>query len=216
MKKVTVVLLNWKRPENLKKVIESIKKQKKVDVTIHLWNNNIDDDTFFDVDMQIDSDKNYICISRWWMASAADTEYIMTLDDDIMLDDDYAIHQLISVHRAYPTLPDLIVGPYGRDFGSLGYNGPDTNFKMVEEDTRVDIIKGRCMLMKRELLNKVTMQQPGACDDIYINSFSSHRIVPGNLKGCFKDLPEGKEALSNITDHYTKRNECARKYFNLN
>ena len=213
---VTVVLLNWKRPENLKKVIESIKKQKKVDVKIHLWNNNVDCDEFFDVDMQIDSDENYICMPRWFMASMTKSEYIMTLDDDLLLTEPYVIYNLVSVHRAYPTLDNLIVGPYGRNFGTNGYNGEDNDFNHIEEDTRVDIIKGRCMFMKRELLERVKLHDPGSADDIYINSFSEHRIIPRCIRHGFEDLPEGNEALSADPQHYISRAKASQKYFKLN
>lgn len=52
--KVTALLLNWKRPQSIIKVINSIKKQT-VKVDIWLWNNNNDDRTKYDVDVQINS-----------------------------------------------------------------------------------------------------------------------------------------------------------------
>ena len=56
--RITALLLNWKRQENIVKVIQSIRDQS-VKVDIWLWNNNIEDNTSYDVDVQINSSNNF-------------------------------------------------------------------------------------------------------------------------------------------------------------
>jgi len=63
--KATAVLLNWKRPDNLKELISSIRSQS-VPIEILLWNNNPDDKTRYDVDIQVDSSTNLMCWPRWF------------------------------------------------------------------------------------------------------------------------------------------------------
>jgi GT2 family glycosyltransferase len=94
MKKATALLLNWKRQENLKKVIESIRSQS-VPIEIFLWNNNIDDRTQYDVDLQIHSNKNLMCWPRWFMANYASTEYVFSLDDDLIIKDEKVIEDCL-------------------------------------------------------------------------------------------------------------------------
>ena len=56
--RVTALLLNWKRQDNIVKVIQSIRDQS-VKVDIWLWNNNSEDTTSYDVDVQINSSNNF-------------------------------------------------------------------------------------------------------------------------------------------------------------
>ena len=58
--RITALLLNWKRQENILKVIQSIKDQS-VDIDIWLWNNNPEDKTSYDVDVQVNSSSNFKC-----------------------------------------------------------------------------------------------------------------------------------------------------------
>ena len=81
--RVTALLLNWKRQDNIVKVIQSIRDQS-VKVDIWLWNNNIEDKTSYDVDVQINSSNNFKCWPRWLVGSMVDEGFIFTLDDDIM------------------------------------------------------------------------------------------------------------------------------------
>ena len=82
MIEATALLLNWKREENLKKVISSIRNQS-ADVKIWLWNNN-PNGVKYDVDLQIDSGINFKCWSRWLLGSLVDTSYIFTIYKSII------------------------------------------------------------------------------------------------------------------------------------
>ena len=99
---ITAVLLNWKRPENIVKTIKSIRDQS-ISVKICLWNNNSDDKTKYDVDLQINSPNNFKCYPRWMMASLIETDYIFTLDDDLILADDNVIEDTLNLYKKINT-----------------------------------------------------------------------------------------------------------------
>ncbi len=73
---VTVLLLNYKRPENIRRILTDLMKQKPIPPDIFLWNNS--GEQFIDsrVTWQIDSSINKYCWPRWMMASLARTKYI--------------------------------------------------------------------------------------------------------------------------------------------
>jgi hypothetical protein len=143
---ITAILLNWKRPENIVKTIKSIRDQS-IPVKICLWNNNPDDKTNYDVDLQINSPNNFKCYPRWMMASLIETNYIFTLDDDLVLSDDNVIEDTLNLYKRINTDDKLILGYTGvilnqdKDYWTSEHLTEPKN-----EDIKVDIVKGRFML----------------------------------------------------------------------
>jgi hypothetical protein len=60
MKLATALLSSYERQDNLRKIIDNLRKQS-VDVDIFLWNNNPEDKTEYPVELQINSSKNLMC-----------------------------------------------------------------------------------------------------------------------------------------------------------
>jgi hypothetical protein len=213
--KVTALLLNWKRQENIIKVIESIKKQT-VKVDIWLWNNNADDKTKYDVDVQINSSNNFKCWPRWVMGSMVEDGYIFTLDDDIMFSRDTIIEECIKTHKSIDNKFPLSI---------IGYSGVIINDEKhywsskhihepnISNDTLVDVIKGRFMFMDKKILNNVLLENEPTCEDIKISSYSNHKIIPSILKNGLTNLTEGSEALHANPLQRDKRVIALKKYF---
>ena len=82
--KVAVIILNWKRSYNVIKLIKSLKMQTIVPKII-VFNNNKDVDIKFDCDEQINSTLNLKCMPRWFILSQLDTQYVMSIDDDLQI-----------------------------------------------------------------------------------------------------------------------------------
>lgn len=209
----TALLLNWKRPENIVKTIASIRAQT-APIEIWLWNNNPEDKTAYDVDMQINSPRNFFCWPRWLLGSMAETEFIFTLDDDLMFADEWVINDCIS---NMSETGDEIYGIEGvlldPKFNKNYFESP--HFKTDESfDAIVDIIKGRFMFMSRNFLSQVLLENEPTCEDIKISSYCEGcPVVPSFLHNRLINLSEGDEALFAQPWQRERRQQAVEKYF---
>ena len=81
---LTVVVTNYLRSANVTRLIDAIRAQT-LQATIFVWDNSPAQD--FDdprVDWLIRSSRNAQCTARWWMASHAETDFVLVHDDDLM------------------------------------------------------------------------------------------------------------------------------------
>ena len=215
MKTITAILLNWKRPENIVKTIKSIRNQS-VPIKICLWNNNPEDKTKYDVDLQIDSPNNFKCYPRWMMASLIETDYIFTLDDDLILSDNNVIKDTLYFYESLENNMSIV-----------GYTGvilnQDKDYWKSEHvtepkniDIKVDIVKGRFMFMNKSLINNITLENEETCEDIKISSYSYYKLIPSILKNRLLNLDELGVGLFGTIDHSIKRATATKRYFKLN
>ena len=212
---ITALLLNWRRQENIVKVIQSIKDQT-VDIKIWLWNNNIEDTTVYDVDVQINTTKNFKCWPRWLVGSMIDEGFIFTLDDDIMFNKNDVIENCLKYYKHLNTSEEFpIIGYTGvilnevMDYWSSKHlMNPDEN-----KDTIVDIIKGRFMFMDSRILKNVSLENDPTCEDIKISSYSNYKVIPSLISNGLVNLEEGSEALHKSEEQREKRNIATKKYF---
>ena len=212
---ITAILLNWKRPENIIKTIKSIRDQS-IPIKICLWNNNPDDKTRYDVDIQIDSPNNFKCYPRWMMASLVETDYIFTLDDDLMLNDNNVIKDILTFYDSI-NINTAIVGYTGvilnqdKDYWKSEHVTEPKNI-----DIKVDIVKGRFMFMNKSLINNITLENEETCEDIKISSYSYYKLIPSILKNRLLNLDELGVGLFGTIDHSIKRATATKRYFKLN
>jgi len=179
----TALLLNWRRSENLIKIIKKLKSQT-CNIEIFLWN-NANDTIQYDVDLQIDSGKNLMCWPRWTLASLANSDCIFTLDDDFIIKDDYVIEDCLN----YCEKNDCSLGYIGvilndhKDYWKSEHIGkPEKN-----RDISVDILKGRFIFTKKAYLKDIPFlpkrfeDKNRIEDDIIISSFLETKIIPSFL-----------------------------------
>lgn len=214
---VTVVLLNYKRPDNLRRIINAVKSQS-VATAVFVWNNG---ERFEDrrVDWQIDSSINLYCRPRWFMSRHADTEFVCTLDDDLVFADDRVLQDALDALRALPVR--TIVGMTGvvlraesnyRDCTHL-----DRLPRFPEGDVEVDIVKGRFMLLRAAAVTALDYPAIDPVhDDIALSALvgggARHR-VPGILRGRFTELPQLGVGLSHRPRWLVERERSRRRYF---
>ena len=216
--KITALLLNWKRQDNIVKVIQSIRNQS-IDIDIWLWNNNLEDKTSYDVDVQINSSNNFKCWPRWLVGSMVDEGFIFTLDDDIMFNKTDVIENCL---KTYETIGK------NRTFPIIGYSGvvlneekeywlsKHINKPYEDTDIMVDVIKGRFMFMDSKILKNVLLENEPTCEDIKISSYSNYKVIPSLISNGLINLKEGPEALHKSLEQKEKRTVAVKKYFNYN
>lgn len=215
MKKgITVILLTWKRPKNMEKIINAFTKQT-IKPKLFLWNNNPDikfeDDR---VEWIVNSNEDMYSFARWLMIPMVETEYVMVMDDDLMPNDNKFIETAI---RLIEKNPKGITGPFGKCImkGSNPYNGPEVRTGPA------DIIKGRCMCMRTEVLKNVPLGTEGFVrnDDIYISFYAANgqkdrHYVWWKLREMTEDLPEGGVGMDKDPNHMKSRNGYINELIN--
>lgn len=118
---ITIVLLNYRRPQNIPTILNSINTQT-VKAKIFLWDNGVSNvNTPFQwrfdsvVDHYERSETNVGCMARWRMAKQATTRYVMSLDDDLCFNRNDALESMIRSLQAQDN-PNRIVGFIGACF----------------------------------------------------------------------------------------------------
>jgi len=231
---VTVVLLNWRRPENISIVLQSLARQT-IKPEVAIWDNGFGESGGLKyragvrgllpiaehpmIGLVISPSRNLGCMPRWWMATGVKTDYVCSLDDDLALADERVLADAIDAQRRL--CPEGIVGPFGyrRVEGKSYKAGLHVNGRS-KTDRRVDLIKGRMMLFPTRLLARVPMAIPGVDpgeDDVYVNlcisrGLPNYHLVPAVLAGRWKQV--GKEDARSRAlrpGHFEHRDECIRK-----
>jgi hypothetical protein len=196
--KITIVLLSYKRPQNIPIILDAINAQT-VRATIFLWNNGTVDVNSPLIDHYEQSETYVGCMARWQLAKEASTPYVMSLDDDICFNRNDALEKVIRSLDGQDN-PKRIVGFIGACFSNtLKYNVRkehmcrygDTNGRTVglcdtcemknngelvfvkrafiDRDQPVDVVKGRAMAFRTK--NVVDIDLPDEReDDIFLNA----------------------------------------------
>ena len=206
-----VIILNYKRPENVKNIVFSLYKIfSKITVInnnpsykLPYWGNGID---------VINNDKNYFCMERWIRAYEYPEEYKLILDDDI-LPAPSLIKNMIKSNLPF-------TGIYGKQGVSSAKNYGE--LKDVWNTGEVDFIVGSCVFIKQSVLNEIqdhiqSIGYPERGDDIIISYLIKHRLqIPLKLtSGRFLFLPEGDVGLNKDDKHFIKRWNVIQKFQNI-
>jgi SAM-dependent methyltransferase len=236
---VTALLLNYKRPQNMQRVLDCLAAQT-VPVQVYLWNNGepltvrcnggaepVPVQQHPLVRLVVTPTSNLRCWPRWLLGSMADTEFLCTLDDDLVLADERVLEDAVRASRE--KCPDGIVGFFGwRRVPGRSYR-KSQHVNGSDEDCWVDLIKGRFMLLRRVLLERVPLLHPvfratpdyrGRADDIYVNACVSGgrpgaHLVPGVLGKRYVELSECGVALRDEQGHREERDELVSSMFSL-
>jgi len=117
--KITIVLLNYKRPKNIPIILDAIKNQT-VKSTVFLWNNGSENVQSPLIDRYVQSDENVGCMARWKMAKEATTPFVMSLDDDVNFNRKDVLENIIHTLENQDN-PNRIIGSTGVCFGKIPF-----------------------------------------------------------------------------------------------
>ena len=206
-----LVILNYKRPDNVKKIVFSLKK---IFPKITIINNNPEYSLPYygnGVDV-INNQRNFFCMERWIRCFEYPEEFKLIIDDDILPSPQLIKNMLKS------NLP--IPGVYGKRGVSFA-----TSYNELEDAWsvgNVDFLVGSIILVKQSVLNEIQtdlekMGYPERGDDIIV-SYLIKRTFQTSLKltqGQFMFLPEGDVGLNKSKEHFTKRWNVIKKFQNI-
>ena len=206
-----LIILNYKRPDNVKKIVFSLKK---IFPKITIINNNPEYSLPYygnGVDV-INNQRNFFCMERWIRCFEYPEEFKLIIDDDILPSPQLVKNMLKS------NLP--ITGVYGKRGVSFA-----TSYNELEDAWsvgNVDFLVGSIILVKQSVLNEIQtdlekMGYPERGDDIIV-SYLIKRTFQTSLKltqGQFMFLPEGDVGLNKSKEHFTKRWNVIKKFQNI-
>lgn len=207
---LTVCLLNWKRQDNLDKILDFLYGN----VKIFLWDNygNLPKD--YRVDWQVTSSKNKRCCPRWWMLQQAETEFVCCMDDDLLLKDINSFVDMINVMKMNPEYS--AIGAFGKNKEHIIQEYKKWKYiTNVDNDTIVDILLGRLILTKKEYIKNAIINESE--DDICLSWLLTENkkqklLVPKILKDQIVELPDNF-ALWRQEGHFKRREEAVNKYY---
>jgi hypothetical protein len=209
----TAILLNYKRPQNIKAIVDALRSQT-VQVKIFLWNNNPEYSFKNIVDLEVVSSENLRCFPRWTLSSFAQTQYIFSLDDDLLPIDDDLIKKCCEIHKKIPEKYNPIIGATGVILNdNLNYQ-KSLHYKIGHgKDVRVDIVKGQFMFMGSAIFKHIPLSHEFIFeDDIYVSSYSKFKYLPSIVSNSFVELANKEESLWKSPGHFERRNEAVKKY----
>lgn len=211
MEKVTLIYLNWKRNNQLLKIIEDAKKQS-INPKIVVIDNSAKDEKNkinpTDV-IYVESDNTNQCWERWLYVDKVDTKYICVMDDDLTFTDTNTLE------NCYKFLEENL------DVDCVGYAGVmyDKNkdywsskhyHRPSIENLEIPIIKGRFMFIRTESLVGLDKTPDLTCDDIKVCGHLSKKILLNSIR--MANLKEGDEAVFKQKGQHNKRIVAAKKY----
>ena len=211
---VTMLLLNWKRPENLTQILDRLATQT-LKPTIFLWNNAQTPFSHPAVDWQIDSGRNAYCMPRWWMGQHAETDFVMTCDDDLIPADNRLLQDAVDLMAVQP--PDTIIGPQGI---VLDPDQPYERCGDADFDEPCDIILGRMMLLRSKLLRALPIPyghpEWNTTDDIVVSGLAAAGRSRQHLRAAvfeqrLLELP-APYAVCTQPGHYQRREVARRRW----
>ena len=216
MNEILTVLTNWKRKDYLSDIVKSFEGQTLSSDIVVVDNASIYENLRFEYkNVEVLEKKNIEkCWERWVVVSDRfdKYKYVCIMDDDLIFLENDVIEQCYNFMETEKNCD--CVGREGvKYFPQKGYVESDHFFPNKNQNTNVDIVKGRFMFIRSSSLNLTNVKSDPTCDDIVVSSTLKNKIIPKFLYGSFKDLKEGNESLSKKSYQSLRREVVSRVYF---
>jgi len=205
---ITIVLLTYKRPDNVRQIIKALKPYHRFLVI-----NNNPKVKYTGI---INNDENKFCIERWHkIYKYVTTKYVCILDDDILPSTNY-ISKMVEMSDKHSR---SLIGVYGKN----GLNSA-TCYEDLEdswcEDKEVDLVVGACIVTQTKNIYDIYTKyiEPWGYrdrgDDLLVSQALTHKYgcKHHTVNGDVLMLPEGNEGLNKNPLHYSKRWEVIKDF----
>lgn len=207
-----VIVLNYKRPDNVNKIIAAYKNKFPITVI-----NNNPLDPFPVVGHTVDvinNDTNYRCMERWVRCYEYEEPYKLILDDDLL-------PAIDTIKRMYAK-NEPMVGIYGKSGVNSSNSYKDLNDHWCT-DSVVDFLVGSAVLIKQAALDLIkkdllSIGYPERGDDIIVSYLVKNKCNISNLNtvsGKVLNLPEGDVGLNKDPNHFIKRWNVLQNFKNI-
>lgn len=215
----TCILLNYNKSDSLKDTIKSVRAQNVPVEIIVVDNSTTSKRIDFDCDMYLNLGTNLHCKIRFLIACYASTEYIFTLDDDVMLTNSGVISHYLNFINNFSHRDSCILTANGHNF----YKRDQVRCEDVKGWQSVTAGKGRFLFFRKKYLESVpigfhdfitpekntytgfkTTQYKGddiVIDDISFQKYANYIFAPVDLD------------YSVLTDQMTARTGCHQKKY---
>ena len=203
-----IIVLNYKRPENVKAICDTFHRS----VPITVINNNPNQPFYYrsrKVEV-INNNENKYCIERWLRCYDYPEPYKLILDDDLMPS------PLLIQKLKRKDLP--IVGIYGKSGVKQAKKYRDLKDHWSKH-SHVDFLVGSVIMVKQEALEAIkdellTYKHLTRGDDIVVSYLIKKQYKLDSLDtvvGKVLNLPEGEVGLNRDPEHYKLRWEVLQQ-----
>jgi hypothetical protein len=193
---ITVILNMYRRPNNMKMQISSVRKQTVQPKEIWIWKNYHEDNKEinlkeFQVDRTFDNNYNWKFYGRFAAAMLANTEYVAIFDDDTIPGSKWFENCLNTIKET-----NGILGSAGVILRSNIYMNHDRCGwpTQNEETTRVDLV-GHGWFFRKEWLKYLWMEEPATWDNGEDIHFSYLAQKYGNIQTYCPKHPKDDKML---------------------
>jgi len=201
---IAIVLLNYKRHENIARQLVTYKDH----YPIYLINNNVDIKLSSKENILVyNNSENLFCMTRWKIASNLDHDWVVVLDDDILL----SVEEIENLVQNASKHPLSLTGIYGKILPAT-HSGYEDLFDVWSVSREVDIVCGAAVAVRPATLRLIksyldNINYPIRGDDIFVSLAITDKL---GVKHYITDakpelLPEGTVALSRHPDHKALR-----------
>ncbi len=219
-RRITVVLINFKRTRNTHQIIERLRTQT-VQPAIYVWNNGNKPFDNPHADWVINSSQNAHAHCLPFLYQHAETEYICRMDDDLVPADNRVLEDVIRFIDEHGKSRRIVGGQgiileAGKNYENSTPVGCGKYYRTVVTDTPVDIIKGRFMVFRQEFADLIPLDRSHIHVDLTTSfALSGQRrlfhVVPALLENRLSELPDAHDdgsgrGYSHLVNHYETRN----------
>ena len=219
----TALLLNYSKDNSLRKTIRSIREQS-IPIEIILVDNSPEGGDF-DCDLYIRPERNLHCKARFLAGCYARSNYLFTLDDDVILNSRDAIEHYLRFLKKFDHREKCICGWHHYSQDPIFFDGWAS----------VDFLKGRFMLFPKSYLNKVSIgytdlvdpktgnETTGynesyenwiGVDDLAFQLNAEYVLIPDLVNPPIKDQKSASVGLFRKPEHFRVRRDFRGKYKN--
>jgi hypothetical protein len=214
----TLILTNWRRRDNLEKIVQSSHHQigdKKIVIVDNASDDPQNRFQFDSGEVEIIPRRNELkCWERWLVSKNYNSEFICIMDDDLNFTHDGVLEDCRKYMEENPHV-DAIGAEGVKLQKGLSYWGVEHKISKTNHHQDVHIIKGRFFFVRSKSLIGFDETPDPTCDDIKISRHLNKKIVAPILSKSFIDLPQGTESLSGKKYQQIQRDYAAKKYFKI-